>query len=1082
MSSIESVNSFNQGLVMDLNPLTTPNNVLTNCLNGTIITYNGNEYVLQNDMGNGRVESAYLPSGYVPVGIKEHGGIIYVASYNPLTGKGQIGSFPSPERNISSEELQDNIVSLDLNKFKENLVQRIKLLDDTKIRAGDKFSIIMNPNTQQDLDKLISNYKNSENNSIKCFKNKLLTLQVSVLDSNNNLYDITKTLKRFNQDTNKEIDNSYNIDSELLFNTEYFTQIQKESKMDIDSFREKSARNVFNSKLIGNLCIIATLNTLNYFDISISGERDNDQCKLFIETAYQYNCPDGKYNNTQVYGTKGDFDPVSSILGYKIKFTPGNEYTFQFKTDGKFDSSELTDIVDNCVNYDSLNNLYKSKQLDIIEGIDSSLGIIKYEAIPISIVGELPGLSRKGQINLSQLGSGYVNLTTWKYYKNEEYTLLTWGLESYPKSGEILSNFKLQFYDIYNPNEVAFEYNIENKRNYNGIFSEILHIPEKSNELNKLFLVKISYHSSKLGDVLLNYRWLYNTTLYNEAYMKSEEQDFGLESSDYYLKQYRDVEIQYDIDSDYDRDITVKNIVNEVEEDNNMVYSQETVNKLTFNLDVNKYVSNAAKLPFIVGNIESTDTFTIDEDKTNESIEATVNIIGINGNEEDIVNQNNYKQFISIDTKDWDKSKSISVHGKAKLQYIPEVKQYIVQNCFTPIMTNYTDYFGQVSSNNIPINVASFLVYGRGLRGGDPDQHGIKFIPSWPTSNMSLDGMKRCFEDNPDINTEEDDKLITFGINEEYGLNYQEVLNKVKNNPYPITILTNWSEGVYDIGNEMIIETRLSSYDNEYNKHSFQGAFWKDIDGNPILLSNFTTDQNLSDVLYNKLKTIYKNNSQYSNSNIEFPGLYNSYAYNTNYNINCKLFLNSTAENIIGIPDIYNNSIINTLDTLYLKDSNIDYYNENIVSKEILTQQSKFSINPSKTQELYLDLKLQINGVDSLYQELSSNYIKSGYVLFTSDGGKYVLPLLSQELNPSSAYTFNYEEVRFDELGQEYSSSFIEKDGIFYLRPYSAYKSTHGRRIFKSDGDDRNNQTILILNNINVFDISFLSLIPDYKF
>nr|DAM35486.1 MAG TPA: hypothetical protein [Bacteriophage sp.] len=31
---------------MDLNPLTTPNNVLTNCLNGTLITYNGNENVL----------------------------------------------------------------------------------------------------------------------------------------------------------------------------------------------------------------------------------------------------------------------------------------------------------------------------------------------------------------------------------------------------------------------------------------------------------------------------------------------------------------------------------------------------------------------------------------------------------------------------------------------------------------------------------------------------------------------------------------------------------------------------------------------------------------------------------------------------------------------------------------------------------------------------------------------------------------------------------------------------------------------------------------------------------------------------
>jgi hypothetical protein len=38
-------------------------------------------------MGNGKVETAKLPDGYVPVGMKEHGGIIYVASYNPETNR-----------------------------------------------------------------------------------------------------------------------------------------------------------------------------------------------------------------------------------------------------------------------------------------------------------------------------------------------------------------------------------------------------------------------------------------------------------------------------------------------------------------------------------------------------------------------------------------------------------------------------------------------------------------------------------------------------------------------------------------------------------------------------------------------------------------------------------------------------------------------------------------------------------------------------------------------------------------------------------------------------------------------------------
>ena len=94
----EATNTFGDGMIMDLNPLTTPNNVLTSALNATMITYNGNEFVLQNDMGNGRVETAYLPSGYVPVGIKEYGGIFYICVYdctsNHLNG---IYTYPSPD-------------------------------------------------------------------------------------------------------------------------------------------------------------------------------------------------------------------------------------------------------------------------------------------------------------------------------------------------------------------------------------------------------------------------------------------------------------------------------------------------------------------------------------------------------------------------------------------------------------------------------------------------------------------------------------------------------------------------------------------------------------------------------------------------------------------------------------------------------------------------------------------------------------------------------------------------------------------------------------------------------------------------
>jgi hypothetical protein len=68
-------------------------------------------------MGNGRVETARLPEGYIPVGTCEFGDIIYIVSYNPLTNRSQIGCFPSPERNISSEEIGSNGQTLSSSDF-----------------------------------------------------------------------------------------------------------------------------------------------------------------------------------------------------------------------------------------------------------------------------------------------------------------------------------------------------------------------------------------------------------------------------------------------------------------------------------------------------------------------------------------------------------------------------------------------------------------------------------------------------------------------------------------------------------------------------------------------------------------------------------------------------------------------------------------------------------------------------------------------------------------------------------------------------------------------------------------------------
>lgn len=90
----ESVNTFSGGqdggMILDLHPSTTPNTVLTDNLNGTFITYNGNEYCLQNDRGN--VEVAGLTDGFVPIGAKEYNGVIYIVSVYDALENGEINS------------------------------------------------------------------------------------------------------------------------------------------------------------------------------------------------------------------------------------------------------------------------------------------------------------------------------------------------------------------------------------------------------------------------------------------------------------------------------------------------------------------------------------------------------------------------------------------------------------------------------------------------------------------------------------------------------------------------------------------------------------------------------------------------------------------------------------------------------------------------------------------------------------------------------------------------------------------------------------------------------------------------------
>ena len=260
-----SKSTFSGGLVMDLAPDTTPNTVLTSALNATLVTFNGNEMQLQNDMGNGRVETARLPEGYIPVGTCEFGDIIYIVSYNPLTNKSQIGCFPSPERNISSEEVgsagqtlkssdfQEIIKDASGNeiptgKLKTNSVK--KIIYNNKLNPGDKF-IIYDKNAAIYNEPNISDIGNTSH-IYGSFPKWLKIHVVAIEDSGKINY----------------------LDSTLKWYKDYFIAASKKANdpngadiPNIDSYRNllSSGYSVFQSKISGKLALLIELEKITGF-------------------------------------------------------------------------------------------------------------------------------------------------------------------------------------------------------------------------------------------------------------------------------------------------------------------------------------------------------------------------------------------------------------------------------------------------------------------------------------------------------------------------------------------------------------------------------------------------------------------------------------------------------------------------------------------------------------------------------------------------------------------------------------------------------------------------------------------------
>ena len=540
MKKSEAINTFAQGLVMDINPLVAPNDGVCNALNATLITMNGNENVLQNDMGNGRVETAFLPEGYVPLGTTELGGIIYIVSYNPLNKKCQIGSFPSPERNISTDKISDLNQTLNNTDFKYDaqtgaqtgaLVYYLKkeLNEGLTFNPGDKFIVYG--------DTIDANFANLYDEAsytpdkMSTAKNYTLKLDIGTVTDTGKLVKF-ENLKQYNitykdpTDPTKEIQGKYHI---------FQYSGEDTQNPDLDEYRSLVSQpyNIFSSKISGSLVLIAELVQFNDFDVSLKhtftitdGHKVYDPKATFTFSGDYPFIPKGVI--CEISLMQEDNERATSIFDYIIDDT---KIESQLSKDNTFYEVELDQILKDAVR----KYIQTITRFGYFDTVERNKGyIIKYKFTPCMNWGPVSYLAVTGQIDLDKLGTGYIEINKWRYYNEGNKCNLSWGLGIYEEEGYIVDKVEMDFTRFITSESIeTVTYQINNKSSYSGVFYDILPINEDYYRLtgrlksNCLYLVKIKVNyistDKTSSEIKTFYRWLYTNSVFNKYYTNTDD-------------------------------------------------------------------------------------------------------------------------------------------------------------------------------------------------------------------------------------------------------------------------------------------------------------------------------------------------------------------------------------------------------------------------------------------------------------------------------------------------------------------------------------------------------------------------------
>ena len=962
-------NTFTGGMQKDLHPMVTPSNVLTDALNATIITMNGNESVLQNDMGNARIESAYLPSGYVPIGMKEHGGVIYIAAYNPLTKKGQIGSFPSPERNINKTEKSGYNIDL-FSIFSEKNGAELKSFskkfsifgDDVILHPGDRFSLYADLSS---VTQYLSNYNTWTDNASEETLNKknLISLDFVVSDVNNNLRVITDSLKRFDSNNN-EISFKENATQLEKLNSGYFIQNINTDKSIIDIERSLQAINTFNSRVAGHCYLLETINTVNSIEVSVEGYKkgtttppqgitfgDTNNVALKFTITYKYNCPE-----EYIAGCKIDFDE-------KTYFAPLKEYD-------KHDSYS--------------NGEYQLTKEYVLYLNSSNNEDITYTVTPCMTFSELSGAAIKSKINLSKLNSGNISLTTWKYLVYNDRTQLVYGIEAYPYIGQTINNLRIEFTDLLSSSNSVHTIHIPSKRNYSGIFQEILTIPN-----NTIYAVRLLYNINDTitdrvityGDNL-EYKYLINTPIHNQYfYTTNDFQELILSDSTSYNNKFP-VPIS-------------QNITPEEQLKEPQVYSEQlppltqntqptevspckqtTSQRFVYKLTYTPYIVNPENYPF-----EVTDAITVKEENTQKS-KVTATTLAYTKEKEINIAPTVTDSAPNI------KTINMTTTYTSKLQGSYTQKTIGITGLFSPV--NATNLF------NFKDNTIFWLTFYNFVEG-----HSKLLSKPRPTmtgkvclTTSSTDTNNPIDEKDAYLDAYVWEKDVKHGgdhyrdlLRSDYNIK-ENVENYVKNNlGSPNVILFSGALKTASDYNRMSYSSALckeSVKDKNKRYYNYEFLWWKGTDDNYYLLKDFIVDANTNTRLSTAkssvqfvsiLNTLFSNMYVLGDSTAKISKelyvlTFGDQDYEKSFNADITIKIVSALQYNVASSAFKKDSIPNVNNTLSTKVSQLTYLNQDSSKLPII----QFTPKLETENESEFVIKTTVKGMEDIYSKVQSIY------------------------------------------------------------------------------------------------------------